>query len=274
MAGLPLHLALVSRTPAIELAEVATVSAAIQRQLMRDFGPLWGIDATMDAFARVEDVPLGYWTIRIVDTFDAGGQHRARDNQPFALVAAGPSWSLVASHEALEMVANPFGNMKVPGDSPMPEQGRVEFLVEVCDPCQDDDLAYTVNGVMVSDFYTPRYFDPVRAAGVRYSFSGAITGPREVLTGGYLSWQDVASGDWFQKQRFTGASTFKRIGPLPDGTANLRVAVDAHTPETRRLTALTRERRSMQRAATKWTTAAAAARAQATRRTPFRQDKQ
>jgi hypothetical protein len=50
--------------------------------------PSSSVDATIDAFARQEDVPLGYWSIPVVDTFDEGGQHRDRKNQPFALVAA------------------------------------------------------------------------------------------------------------------------------------------------------------------------------------------
>ena len=33
---------------------------------------------------------------------------------------------------------------------------------------------YPVNGVPVSDFYTPRYFEPVRTDGTRYSFTGEI----------------------------------------------------------------------------------------------------
>ena len=40
----------------------------------------------------------------------------------------------------------------------------------------------------MSDFYTPRFFDPLVAPGVRYSFTGALTEPRQVLRGGYLSW--------------------------------------------------------------------------------------
>jgi len=263
---LPIHLALVSKTPAVAFGEVAIVSAAIQRQLIRDFNPIWDIDATIDAFERPEDIPLGYWPIRIVDTFDDGGQHRVGlDDQPFALVAAGTSWSLAASHEALEMLANPFGTWKVPGDSSMANQGRVEFLVEVCDPCQSDEFAYTVNGVLVSDFYTREYFAPMRADGVRYSFRGAITQPREVLPGGYLSWRDPLTNDWFQEQRFTGPSTFKRIGPLPEGTTNLRRAIDQRTPETRRLAGLPPDRPAMQRAAAKQAASRAAAYAQAQR---------
>ena len=40
---------------------------------------------------------------------------------------------------------------------------RVHYLVEVCDPCEDGKCAYYINGVLVSDFYTPDYFDPRQA---------------------------------------------------------------------------------------------------------------
>jgi hypothetical protein len=39
---------------------------------------------------------------------------------------------------------------------------------------------------------SPNYFDPMSASGVRYSFTGAITQPRQVLRGGYLSCKDFA----------------------------------------------------------------------------------
>ena len=58
----------------------------------------------------------------------------------------------------------------------------------------------SVNSVMVSDFYTPQYFDPVKSNGVRYSFSGQVRGPREVLDGGYLSWFDPQTRHLFQLQ--------------------------------------------------------------------------
>src|SRR6202011_5360758 len=58
----------------------------------------------------------------------------------------------------------------------------------------------SVNSVMGSDFYTPQYFDPVKSAAVRYSFSGQVRGPREVLDGGYLSWFDPQTRHLFQLQ--------------------------------------------------------------------------
>jgi hypothetical protein len=244
---LPIHLALVSTVSEVSIDELSVVSAALQKQIVRDFTPIWQIEGTIDVFTTIESVPLGYWPIFVVDTVDQGGQHRDRNQQPFALVAAGTSWSLAASHETLEMLVDPFGNRLVAGNSPMAGQGRVEFLVEICDPCQDDDFAYNVNGVLVSDFYTPNYFDPVAASGVRYSFNGAIKEPREVLSGGYLTWREPITGDWFQKKRFLETPEFKNLGPLSGATDSIRARINELTPEKQRLSKLDQSRPSMQR---------------------------
>jgi hypothetical protein len=90
-----------------------------------------------------------------------------------------------------------------------------------------------VNGVLVSDFYTPHFFDPVPAPGVRYSFTGAITKPLDVLDGGYVSWWDPATNHFFQ-QIVTG--TKKKIedrGPLQKGFDTLRSFTDSFTNEIR-----------------------------------------
>ena len=156
----------------IDLTEIVRVSAAVQKQVTRDFSPIWDIQATVDGFATLDQIPLGYWPVMIMqDVQGAAGFHQDKNGQPFAVVEAGDSWSLTASHEVLEMLADPFGNRVVAGPSPKPDQGRVEFLVEVCDPSEDQEFAYTVNDVLVSDFYTPHYFDPVSQDGVRYSFN-------------------------------------------------------------------------------------------------------
>src|SRR5262249_42939044 len=140
------------------------------------------------------------------------------------------TWSLTASHEALEMLVDPFGNRLMAGDSPKPDQGRVEFLVEVCDPSEAAEYAYTVNGILVADFYTPKYFDPVFAPGIRYSFTGAITEPRQVLPGGYLSWHDLASDHWWQEIWFDGSQpTFRDIGRLEIKAGSLRAQIDRIT---------------------------------------------
>ena len=127
---LPIHLALVP-VARMNFRDVAKVSAAIQKQIIRDFSPIWSIEATIDPFPKPDDVPVGYWPLYIVDTFQSGGQHKTRNNQPFGLIAAGSSWSLAASHEALEMLVDPAGNRLVAGASPVDARARGEFLVEV-----------------------------------------------------------------------------------------------------------------------------------------------
>jgi hypothetical protein len=233
------QVALVSESQEIDPGDLTRVSAALQKQATRDLVQFWNVKATVDAFLQLEDVPIGYWPIMIKDNigFDAAGIHLDQDNQPFALVTASGDrdvWSLTTSHELIEMLVDPFGNRLMAGDSPKPDQTRVQFLVEACDPPEAAEFAYTVNGILVSDFYTVRFFDPVAAPGVRYSFTGAITQPREVLRGGYLSWLDVASNTWWQETWFSGnRPTFRNLGQMSARDGSFRTQIDRLTSENR-----------------------------------------
>src|SRR4051794_15004697 len=227
------NLALVSEVANHDPSDVSRVAAALQKQATRDFGPIWDVDATVDAFPRLEDVPVGYWPMIVRDDIGfegAAGIHLDKDGQPFALITFGDSWSLTASHEMLEMLADPSGNRVFPGRSPKPDQGRVEFLVEVCDPSEAAQFAYTVNDILVSDFYTPRFFDPIRADGVRYSFTGALTKPRTILRGGYISWHDPVSDHWWQQVWFGQRKQFRDLGIFTAGVQSLRAEIDKRTP--------------------------------------------
>jgi hypothetical protein len=230
------HLALVSESNSVSADSLMVVAAALQKQIVRDFGPIWGVNATIAAYPKLEDVPVDYWKILVIDNIDqegAAGVHLDDQGQPFALVTADSNqdvWSLTASHECLEMLADPFGNRLIAGDSPMEGQGRVQILVEVSDPSEDASFGYTVNGVLVADFYTPNFFDPIAADSVRYSFTGAISEPRQVLKGGYLSWVDPTTNDWWQETWFDGdAPAFRNIGPLSAKAGSFRSQIDAKT---------------------------------------------
>jgi hypothetical protein len=227
------NLALVSEVEGHDQADVARVAAALQRQATRDLGPIWDVCATVDAFPTLEDMPVGYWPMIVrndIEVEGAAGIHLDKDGQPFALITFGDSWSLTASHEMLEMLGDPSGNRLIPGQSPKPDQGRVEFLVEVCDPSEAAEFAYTVNDILVSDFYTPRFFEPLSVEGVRYSFTGAIKGPREILQGGYISWHDPLSDHWWQKRWFDAEPEFLDLGVFEASTQSLRAEVDRRTP--------------------------------------------
>jgi hypothetical protein len=230
---LPVHVAVVSESSSTDPQDVARVSASLQRQATRDLGSVWGVVATVDSFPRLEDVPAGYWPILIQDDIherNASGVHRDRNNQPYALVQYSDSWSLTASHEMLEMLIDPSGDRLVPGQSPNPAQGRVDFLVELCDPCEDEAFAYQVNSVLVSDFITPHFYDPVAAASVRYSYTGAIEKPRTILRGGYISFREPVSNHWWQQIYFEDKPEFVDKGPASRASGSLREWIDAQTP--------------------------------------------
>ena len=209
------HIAIVSVTPDITLRDVMTVSAALQKQVVRDMQPIWGFPATIDAFADLSSVPSDYYPVvlfsdpaqlagemvtlmgpepaqRLLDQFEQGyvtGVHlNGITRQPFGVVSSRDPWTVVLSHEVMEMIVDPWGNHMIASEHPTRPQERVKYLVEICDPCMDS--WYPVNGIAMADFYTPKYFDPVRVDGIRYSFTGAVTAPREILEGGYLTFLD------------------------------------------------------------------------------------
>jgi hypothetical protein len=213
------------------------ISAALQKQATRDLAPIWDVSATVDPFEKLGQVPLGTWPIIIGGKVPpgAGGFHTDENGQPLAVVRASADIDQLCqtcSHEMVEMLVDPFGRRFVPGDSPMPDQGRVNFLVEACDPSEAADFGYTVNNLLVSDFYSPNYFDPVQSAGVRYSFTGAITEPRQVLQGGYLSWQEPISKHFFQERRInTVEPEFEDLGAPTDASLSPREFIDRVTDQ-------------------------------------------
>ena len=260
------HVALVSQSNSVTLASLVKVSAALQKQVTRDFAPLWSVNATVDAFEKLGDVPTDYWPIIIKDNIDtpgAAGVHEDDQGQPFALVQSADTWSLTTSHECLEMLGDPFGRRLNSGQSPKPGQGRVDFLVEVCDPSEDAQFAYHVNGITVSDFYTPHFFDPTKSSDVRYSYSGAIKAPRQVLKGGYLSWHDPATDHWFQETFFSGTKPkFVDLGVLTAKGNSLRSEINALTPDSYKQATVRGGQKSLVAAARRTVVDASASRAE------------
>jgi hypothetical protein len=125
-----------------------------------------------------------------------------------------------------------LGRRVASGRSPKRDQGQVEFLIEACDPCEAATFAYTINGVLVSDFITPHYYDPRTTTGARYSFTGAVTRPREILRGGYVSWWEPQSNHVWQQTWFSGdGPAFRDLGSggFSRAELSLREFVDRET---------------------------------------------
>jgi hypothetical protein len=244
MSILTAHVALVSDTPSVTLPQVAAVAAALQKQVTRDFGPIWSVNATVNAFDALESVPVDYWPVILRDDIQepgAAGYHTDDHGQPFSLVQVDNTWPLTASHETLEMLADPFGNRTIAGapppQAPAPISGfnRVVYLVEVADPCESDQYSYKVNGVQVSDFLTQHYYDPNGATGVRYSFRNHIREPHTVLEGGYVSFGNPVDNHWYQIIVQNGKVGARDLGVITARAGmSLREAVDRKVREIRK----------------------------------------
>jgi hypothetical protein len=223
------HIALLSQSSSVALTDLMSVAAALQKQVLRDFEPHWNVTATIDCFPEMVNVPVGYWPVIIVDQIATGelGTHGQRDRQPIAMVQAKSDWSLTASHEILEMLADPFASRLIAGDSITGDNLRMEYLMEVCDPCQDPAYGYRINGVLVSDFYTPQYFDASGTSGAQYDFVGAMSAPRTVLEGGYLSWRDPLTNHLCRADMFNSQVWISDLGDMPTSIVSLRSFIDS-----------------------------------------------
>ena len=191
-------IAYIRDTAVISDAMVAVYVAAQQIQVTRDFAPLWGVDATCVAIPAGGAIPAGAWQLWFKDHSDQDGALGYHDDQgnPIAYVftaddlADGVSWTVTASHETLEMIGDP--DIKQVRDS-----GGFEYAYEACDACEDDSLAYLVNGHLMSDFVLPSWFDPNGAA--PYTFRNTIHAPLTLAVGGYIGVRQLPNGQWTQR---------------------------------------------------------------------------
>jgi hypothetical protein len=104
-------------------------------------------------------------------------------------IESGSSWTATLSHELLEMLADPWINWCAVG-----ADSRI-YALEVCDAVEDDALGYKIDGVLVSDFITPAWFEPTESDCI--DFKRHLSKQLELARGGYISIFDPSSG-WTQ----------------------------------------------------------------------------
>jgi len=234
-----IQIGLVDTTGAIDADLVHSAAAALNLQVTRDLPQFWPITATVMYLPSPKKIPAGVWPVQLVRTLppDEGGFHSDKHRQPYSKVIASKkdsTWTIDASHEILEMLVDPYGNRMQSSVAIEIVEGKIQdgtgqygYLVEACDPCEDNRYAYTINGIAVSDFITPHYYDPVVTPGTRYSFTGAIKGPRQILPGGYISWVDAEKDEWQQLMYVDPSKppTIQNLGKA-DSTKSLREWID------------------------------------------------
>jgi hypothetical protein len=172
--------------------DVDMLVAALQVQVDRDFGPRWGLTCRV---SKAASVPKGAWAMVILDNSDQADAAGYHDLTPEGLplskvfVDAGDV-SITASHELLEMLGNAACNY----GAQMADE-KTWAAVEVCDAVEE--TSYKINGVAVSNFVFPSYFESFRKPGSdKFDQLGLVKKPFQILKGGYLP--IFKSGRWTQ----------------------------------------------------------------------------
>lgn len=199
-----IQLSIIDQTHHINPSLLHAAAVALNRQVTVDLPAVWaGITASVSVAPSVKALTPGAWPVFLVKKLPPGegGYHLDKNNQPFAKVIASPgdeSWTIDASHEIIEMLVDPYGNRMHTsqgiainsGDTDVIDgDGVFNYLVEACDPCEANNYGYQINGILVSDFITPNFYDASVTPSTRYSFKGNLTRPRQLLPGGYISYQ-------------------------------------------------------------------------------------
>lgn len=186
---------------------------ALQHQISYHFKPYWDSGANL-RWAGKKALP-DTWELAFLDNSDQAGALGYHDFDPKALPTAkvfaatdkqyGLSSSVTASHEALEMLADPYINLAAQTDN------DTFYGYEVGDPVEADADGYSINvapkgqtpiWIPVSNFILPYWFVP-EAIGRQYDYCELLTQPLEVRPGGYVS-KYVAGQGWGQYQNKDG----------------------------------------------------------------------
>ena len=195
------ELLIVNKSTCIPNNVLAAYVLAIQRQVNEHFGPVWGLFATL-RLGPETDLRPGMGVVYFIDNPPADdkelegilGYHdvTARGD-PIAYVFAKLDKahnlcpSVTFSHEVLEMLADVSTTWcTLVGDT--------LYSIEVCDAVEDDDEGYDIDGVRVSNFVYPEWFDP-RNVGKRLDHLGRCRKPLEIRPGGYMSVFTIGKDD-------------------------------------------------------------------------------
>jgi hypothetical protein len=180
-------------------AQVEAVLPALQKQVSDDFKAYWDLDCTLSFLPKDQPLTPGWWQIVITDNPDQAGalgyHEMTSEGTPLGKIFAkldldnGYSWTVTLSHELLEMLADPWINWCAIGsDSKI-------YALEVCDAVEADELGYQIDGVLLSDFVTPAWFEPTAAD--RLDFKQHLSKQLQLAPGGYISILDSGKG-WTQ----------------------------------------------------------------------------
>jgi hypothetical protein len=195
-----IHVAFINLYKQLSAAEVRKAVKALQVQVTRDFAPAWGIDAELKYYKSPKDVPDHAWQMVILETSDEAGDlgyhELTYSGKPLGRVFAGTirnqkdSWTNTLSHELLEMLADPEASRYVYRQHK--DGSGILYAYENCDACQDSSFGYKINGVLVSNFVYPSWFEQYHPPGTRFDHLRLMKKAFELLPGGYIPTYDIS----------------------------------------------------------------------------------
>jgi hypothetical protein len=227
VSPLTYRVAVVNRTSGVPETDVRACHKALQTQVHEHLAPAWGVDAELTYCGPREHPPSQSWWLEITDDDTDAPEpeldyrrlvHRdvTEEGMPRTRVFvnritdAGLKWTISASHTLLEMLVNPRKNLNVRADM---KPKMMFFSHEIADPCTDEKYAYAINGVYVSDFVLPAWFDP-NGGREKVDFNGHLRGPFTVGDSGYANVYEASRRDRWRKLYGRSVDSLR----LPRGT--------------------------------------------------------
>lgn len=204
-----IKVAVINDCTVLKDADIKLVVDALQAQVREDFGPLWKIDADLVFVPQGGEIPMDAWWLPILDHSDQADALGYHDESPLGFpqgkvfagddIRSGSSWTNTASHELLEMLADP--EIVECTLQHLPD-GRMRLVArEICDPTPEDSQGYQKGGILVSNFVSRDWFVGWSQGypGVKYDFLGKMGAPFQFLPDGYIGAMDIKEGaTWIQ----------------------------------------------------------------------------
>ncbi len=166
--------------------DIDALISAMQAYIDKYIAPVW---ATPAKLVKSTGFIKSAWAVVFLDDADQPGALAYHDLTPDGLpiskvfvrttIQNGDLVSVSTSHELVEMLVDPGINLMTTGPDP-----AAVYAYESADPVES--MSFPINGIPMSDFIYPSYFETFHKAGsVKFDQMGIVEKPFQILAGGY-----------------------------------------------------------------------------------------